>query len=80
MEQAMRDIRGFARTDAGFNQNRKLIRKNGNGRSTDKKDNHFKPMFEVDTGRRFSPTKINEDKLSGLRLDKQAVSSELIDE
>lgn len=79
MEQAMREMKGFARTDAGFNNQRKLIRKAGAGRSTEKKAG-LRPMLGAETGRRFSPTKVHEDKLSGLRLEKQAVSSEMIDE
>ena len=79
MEQAMREMKGFARTDAGFNNQRKLIRASGAGRSTDKKEK-LRPMFVDEPGQRFSPTKVHEDKLSGLRIEKQAVSSEAIEE
>ena len=60
----MIDVRGFARTDAGFNRNntRKLLKK------SDKKE--LKPLKEVEKGQRFSPAKMNEAKISGLRLEK----------
>ena len=55
-------MKGMARTDAGFNNNRMLVR------NSDKKE--LKPLFEHEKGKRFSPSKINNDKISGLRLEK----------
>lgn len=68
----MRDLRGFARTDAGFNSNRQLVPR------SDKKE--LKPLLEAEKGQRFSPSKINEAKLSRLRLEKQAHSMEMIED
>ena len=58
----MREMKGMARTDADFNNNRMLVR------NSDKKE--LKPLFEHEKGKRFSPSKINNDKISGLRLEK----------
>ena len=38
MEQAMRDMKGFSKTESGFNASRSLIRKPSEARTDQKKD------------------------------------------
>ena len=75
----MRDMRNFARTDAGFKKNRKIVKSSiKNELTTGKKE--LKPLQEIEKGHRFSPTKFDKEKFSALRLEKQAHSTEYVDE
>lgn len=78
MQQAMRDLRGFARTDAGFNTNRLPAKKNVSGKINNKKD--LKPLFEIKKAPIcFSPDGIKEAKLSSMRHNKHSLSSEMLE-
>ena len=62
LEQALRDMNSFARTDAGFN--RQIFQKGSVNNKT-----RLNPIVNAnDSSRRFSPQKIRTDKMSDLKL------------
>ena len=63
LEQALRDMNSFARTDAGFN--RQIFQKG----SVSNKTNRLNPIINATSeSRRFSPQKLRSDKMSDLKL------------